>query len=269
MNGTAAQSGYFPLSKCLTGRQQRLGAELLACQSLQVQAVVSSYAPQRCAYIRRRSERTDAAHFIAPAACTTTQNDHLRLGSFRRQPARRILDAGSEYQHSAGLPKAPAPERGKRVLDYWWTAIVSQRQISDVYLSQRNFKHFERWAERLRLALAKRINDGTTTRASSCSVPRRAAVELQQRIARVSTTSRSLLWPHLFRPAAPRHRSDDAPRRRPIIDHVLRGQIPGPPSARFPTCIWSRTRRSSGTLSAGDGSRFARRTSGTMYAFRR
>ncbi len=92
------------------------------------------------------------------------------VASVDSQLEQEILDAGSEYQHLAGLPKALLPvSGGKRVLDYWWTAIESQRQISDVYLvtNAKSFKHFERWATARGLPSQNVVNDGTTTRASS------------------------------------------------------------------------------------------------------
>ena len=86
------------------------------------------------------------------------------VASVDSQLEQEILDAGSEYQHLAGLPKALLPvSGGKRVLDYWWTAIESQRQISDVYLvtNAKSFKHFERWATARGLPSQNVVNDGT------------------------------------------------------------------------------------------------------------
>jgi glucuronokinase len=97
------------------------------------------------------------------------------VASVDSQLEQEILDAGSEYQHLAGLPKALLPvSGGKRVLDYWWTAIESQRQISDVYLvtNAKSFKHFERWATARGLPSQNVVNDGTTTRASSLGAAR-------------------------------------------------------------------------------------------------
>ena len=84
------------------------------------------------------------------------------VASVDSQLEQEILDAGSEYQHLAGLPKALLPvSGGKRVLDYWWTAIESQRQISDVYLvtNAKSFKHFERWATARGLPSQNCLND--------------------------------------------------------------------------------------------------------------
>ena len=97
------------------------------------------------------------------------------VASVDSQLEQEIKEAGSEYQHLAGLPKALLPvSGGKRVLDYWWTAIESQRQISDVYLvtNAKSFKHFERWATARGLPSQNVVNDGTTTRASSLGAAR-------------------------------------------------------------------------------------------------
>ena len=86
-----------------------------------------------------------------------------------------LLDAGAEYSHLHGLPKALLPiTGGKRVLDYWWGAIEGQRQISDVYLvtNAKQFKHFERWATSRGIPASKVINDGSTTRWSSLGAAR-------------------------------------------------------------------------------------------------
>jgi glucuronokinase len=97
------------------------------------------------------------------------------VASVDSQLEQEIVDAGSEYQHLAGLPKALLPvSGGKRVLDYWWNAIEGQRQISDVYLvtNAKSFKHFERWATARGLPSQNVVNDGTTTRASSLGAAR-------------------------------------------------------------------------------------------------
>ncbi|KAH8050902.1 glucuronokinase [Aureococcus anophagefferens] len=88
-----------------------------------------------------------------------------------------LLDAGAEYSHLHGLPKALLPiTGGKRVLDYWWGAIEGQRQISDVYLvtNAKQFKHFERWATSRGIPASKVINDGSTMRCTP-PAPRPAA----------------------------------------------------------------------------------------------
>ena len=86
-----------------------------------------------------------------------------------------LLDAGAEYSHLHGLPKALLPiTGGKRVLDYWWGAIEGQRQISDVYLvtNAKQFKHFERWATSRGIPASKVINDGSTMRCTSLGAAR-------------------------------------------------------------------------------------------------
>ena len=59
----------------------------------------------------------------------------ILVASVDSQLEAELLDAGGEYSHLHGLPKALLPiTGGKRILDYWWCAIEGQRQISDVYL---------------------------------------------------------------------------------------------------------------------------------------
>ena len=62
----------------------------------------------------------------------------ILVASVDSQLEQEIAEAGAEYAHLAGLPKALLPiTGGKRVLDYWWGAIEGQRRISDVYIARR------------------------------------------------------------------------------------------------------------------------------------
>ena len=79
------------------------------------------------------------------------------------------MEAGAEYRHLQGLPKALLPiTGGKRVLDYWWGAIEKLRQINDVYLvtNAKHFKHFERWATARGIPVSHVVNDGSTMRST-------------------------------------------------------------------------------------------------------
>ena len=94
----------------------------------------------------------------------------ILVASVDSQLEAEIVDAGAEYSHLHGLPKALLPiTGGKRVLDYWWAAIEGQRQISDVYLvtNAKQFKHFERWATSRGIPVSHVINDGSTMRSTS------------------------------------------------------------------------------------------------------
>lgn len=77
-------------------------------------------------------------------------------------------DDTRKYSHLIGIPKAllPArPDNGETILDYWWNALKSRQQFSEVYLvtNADKYKHYERWASAHEFPLSNIINDGSTT----------------------------------------------------------------------------------------------------------
>eukprot|EP00629_Pelagomonadales_sp_RCC1024_P014979 CAMPEP_0119270524 /NCGR_PEP_ID=MMETSP1329-20130426/7494_1 /TAXON_ID=114041 /ORGANISM="Genus nov. species nov., Strain RCC1024" /LENGTH=622 /DNA_ID=CAMNT_0007270547 /DNA_START=203 /DNA_END=2067 /DNA_ORIENTATION=+ len=94
----------------------------------------------------------------------------ILVASVDSQLEQELADAGAEYAHLAGLPKALLPVTGgKRVLDYWWGAIESNRTVTEVYIvaNAKTFKHFERWATSRGLPARHVVNDGSTMRSTS------------------------------------------------------------------------------------------------------
>lgn len=94
----------------------------------------------------------------------------ILVATLDSQVENEIKNAGGEYRHLHGLPKALLPiAGGKRVLDYWWGAIEKLRQINDVYLvtNAKHFKHYERWATARGIPVSHVVNDGSTLRSNS------------------------------------------------------------------------------------------------------
>ncbi|KAJ8604090.1 hypothetical protein CTAYLR_001732 [Chrysophaeum taylorii] len=94
----------------------------------------------------------------------------ILVASVDTQLEAEILEAGPEYRHLHGLPKALLPiTGGRRVIDYWWGAIEKLRKITDVYLvtNAKHFKHFERWATARGIPVSHVVNDGSTMRTTA------------------------------------------------------------------------------------------------------
>ncbi|GBG24365.1 Glucuronokinase 1 [Hondaea fermentalgiana] len=81
-----------------------------------------------------------------------------------------------------GIPRALLPVAGKPMLSWWWSSIMTTREIVSVYLvcNASNYKPFERWATANGLPASNVVNNGVTSAENALGAARDLELALRR-----------------------------------------------------------------------------------------